>query len=133
MSKPTPSAPRNAGVFLSQMEEGAFLGDLSREIQQANIELARHAESNGKAKGQVTIVINLAHDSAGVVDVKGEIKVKLPKSSRSRTVFWADAEGNLESKNPKQGNLNFKSIPSDSPAKDLGGPATLAAKDVANG
>lgn len=125
-------APRNFGVFLAHMEEGAFVEDLSTELVRANVELAKHAEHNGKAKGQITVVIDLNYQANGTIDVTGELKVKLPKSRRSRTVFWDKGDGNLSNKNPKQESLPFRDVSADSPAKDIAGPGRVV-KEVGNG
>lgn len=132
MSNKPNTGPRNFGVFLSQIEDGVLQADLSEELQRANLELAKHAENHGKATGTITLVLALKHDRNGVVDVGAEIKSKMPKSSRARSVFWADPiTGNLSNKNPKQESLPFKAIAADSPAKDLGGPTV--AREVSNG
>ena len=132
MAKDEKNGARNFGVFLAQMEEGQFQHDLSAELQRANQELSLHAERNGSAKGQIAIIVNLKHQANGTVDVVGEIKTKLPKSNRSRSVFWTLGDGNLSEKNPKQGSLPFREVNADSPAKDIASP-TRVVKEVGNG
>lgn len=113
------AAPRNFGVFLAQMEEGGLVEDLSAELVRANVELSKHAEHNGKARGQITVVIDLAYQANGTVDATGEIKVKLPKSKRSRTVFWDRGDGNLSNKNPKQESFPFREVNADRVVKEV--------------
>lgn len=133
MSNKPNTGPRNFGVFLSQIEDGVLQADLSEELKRVTAELSTHAQrTSRKAKGSITLTINLAHDETGVVDVDCEVKSKTPKTSRARSVFWNDGHDNLSSKNPKQETLNFKSVPSDSPAKDIS-VRRAETKEVANG
>lgn len=119
MTQDNKPGPRNFGVFLSAIEDGGFQDELSAELLRANTELSKHAEHNGKAKGQLTIVVNLQHHANGTVDVIGEIKTKLPKSNRARSVFWTTGDGNLTSKNPKQETLPFREVNAAGHAKDI--------------
>jgi hypothetical protein len=126
------AGPRNFGVFLANMEEGGFMADLSTELQRANADLAKHAEHHGKAKGAITVVVELAYESNGTVEVRGEIKTKLPKSKRARSMFWDLGDGNLSNENPKQKSLPFREVNADSPVKDIAGPGRVV-KEVGNG
>lgn len=103
---------RDFGVFLGQVDDGAFLQELSDVQHEMNEALAKHAANNSKAKGTLTIVLAYEHDAKGVVSVATDIKTKTPKQSRSKSIFWTSDGGNLVNKNPKQSDLPFRVVDS---------------------
>lgn len=124
--------PRNFGVFLAQLEDGQFLADIGEEVHRAHGDLAKLAEHHNKARGKVTLELEITHNANGVVDVIAGYKIALPKTKRERSTFWTTADGNLDNKNPKQAALPFKDVNADSPIKDIAGPGR-AVKEVGNG
>jgi hypothetical protein len=104
------AAPRNFGVFLSQVDDGAFIEELSKISDALNDELSRHAQNHSKAKGSLTIVLTFAHDQKGVVEVHTDLKTKAPKATRSKSIFWQNDKGQLVNKNPKQPDLPFRDV-----------------------
>jgi hypothetical protein len=101
---------RDFGVFLSQVDDGAFLQELSDLQHSMNEELGKHAQNHSKAKGSMTIVLAYEHDQKGVVSVSTDVKTKTPKASRSKSIFWTSDGGNLVNKNPKQPDLPFRDV-----------------------
>lgn len=124
--------PRNFGVFLAQLEDGQFLADIGNELHHAHGELSKLAEHHSKAKGKVTLELEIVHNANGVVDVTAGFKIALPKTKRARSTFWTTADGALDNKNPKQAALPFKDVNADSPAKDIAAPGRVV-KEVGNG
>lgn len=125
--------PRQFTVFLSQIENGGLIHDLSVEFAKANEELALHAERHSRAKGKIVVTINMAHDSNGTVDIEADIAVKLPKTKRARSVFWTDGEGNLVNKSPVQNELPFKEIKGGKEAPKAVAAPTEKMKEVVRG
>lgn len=126
------AGPRNFGVFLSQLEDGQFLADIGKEVHRAHGELSKLAEHHNKAKGKVTLELEITHNANGVVDVTAGYKIALPKTKRERSTFWTTADGQLDNKNPKQTVMPFREVNADSPAKDIAAPGRVV-KEVGNG
>lgn len=120
MSKADEGA-RAFSTILAQCEDGALHVELSEKLQALSKTLARHAESFGKAKGTLTLVLDLNVDQLGTTQVEAAIKVREPKVVRPRTVFWQNAAANLLTENPRQQKLPLHALPATKEApRDVG-------------
>lgn len=120
MSKADEGA-RSFSLILTQCEDGALHAELSEKLQALQKTLGRHAESFGKAKGAMTLVLDFEVDNKGTVQVEASIKLKEPKVIRPRTVFWQNAAANLLNENPKQQKLPLHGLPATKePPRDVG-------------
>lgn len=89
--------PDDTGAaLLRSMEDGTFINAFGGEVRNAIKSLRRTADKKGgKAKGKVTLVLDLAVDAKGVLESEGGITVKLPKPTRQRSIHWTDEEGDI--------------------------------------
>lgn len=110
---------RGFGALLQTLEEGQLLVDAGDALTDLNRKLARVSDAQGKAKGKITIELNLEAEN-GVVEITSAVKVTEPKLARERTVLWATKEGHFTGENPKQIKM---------PLRDVGGGKTEA-RDV---
>lgn len=104
---------RSFTVFLSEVGEGKFAGELAeklREVVKAITETA--AATCRTAGGELALKLVLKADEKGYVDVKPDVKVKLPPAIRSASKFRATPSNNLSTVlNPRQLEMPLREIP----------------------
>lgn len=88
---------RPFGQILAELGEGSTVTELS----QAMWDVLQRVQDTGKA-GSVSLTINVALNGVGRVEVKDEVKVKLPEYARPTTSFFIDKNGNASRRNPDQ-------------------------------
>lgn len=88
---------RPFGQILAELGEGSTVDELSRAMW----DLLQRVQDTGKA-GSVTLTINVALNGVGRVEVKDEVKTKLPEYARPTTSFFIDKFGNASRRNPDQ-------------------------------
>lgn len=82
---------------LTELGEGATHAELS----DAFWELLQRVQDTGKA-GTLTLQIAIAPNGNGRIDVKDEVKLKLPEFNRPQTAFFIDKHGNASRRDPNQ-------------------------------
>ncbi len=111
---------RDFGVFLTHIDDGTLHEDAGRDLQRLAAKLSDHvAQHGGKAKGTLTLTVNLTALANGTVDVVADVKVKEPKAVRARSVFWLTKGNNLSHENPRQQKLPLREVPPARTARDL--------------
>lgn len=76
-------------------------GSTEQELSTALWDLLQRVQDTGKA-GSVTLIIAVAPNGAGRIEVKDEVKLKLPEYARPTTAFYVDKCGNASRRNPDQ-------------------------------
>lgn len=105
MTTQPPEQPRAFAQFIQEVEEGALHADLSDLLSKIVAELQDVArDRGGKPKAKLTIDFDITLDD-GVFMVIGDVRHKLPKEVRQRSIFWATPGNNLSRSNPKQHEL----------------------------
>jgi hypothetical protein len=112
------NAARNFAVFLTNIRDGEFNGEVSREMHGLLVDLAEHAKRHGKAKGKMSLTLQFAIDASGVVAVAVDTKVAPPKPERGIGIFWLTEDNNLSVQNPKQTKMPFRDVKQDAAPKD---------------
>jgi len=92
---------RDFSIVLATLDGGRLVSDLTQELRGLNETLARHAETQGKAKGELSIKFSVNH-TGGKVMITPSITVKTPKAVREDAVFWLTEDLELTAQNPKQ-------------------------------
>lgn len=104
----TSSLPQPAvtsGVFLTNlaaMNSGEVLNDIDDAMREAT-KAAQDAGAKAKVTLELTIVPN--GEGAGgtpLFKLEAKIKLGLPQAPRTPSVFFADGDGNLTRRNPRQ-------------------------------
>lgn len=109
---------------------GDFQSECGETFKGMNEALSSIAAQNGKAKGQITIVLNVKHEANGVVEIQPDLKVKMPATVRGKSIFWATESGRLAANDPRQQSLPLREVAApDAPPKDAG-PKAQQAKSV---
>ncbi len=106
----TDDGARSFARFLQMIDDGVAEAEASDELASLMKTLEAHAEDNGTAKGQITLVIDFKLDRKGRTDVTHDIKTKKPKKARAGSVFWVTKTGNLSNKHPRQLDLGLKEV-----------------------
>ena len=115
-----PEGPRSFAVMLQSIDEGSLHTELSDSLQKMNGELHDLAVSaGGKAKGTLTLTLNVAVEANGIVSLDSDVKTKVPKPKRARAVFWLTKGNNLSPENPRQQRLPLREVPPTEKPRDL--------------
>lgn len=110
------------GKIITELEDGAFHADSTRELMALNRTLREHAKIRGKAKGEMHITLKFECDEYEVISVNSSFKVKTPVAPRKRSIFWLTPGGNLSPTNPKQIELPIRAVPAPNRAEDAPAP-----------
>lgn len=102
---------RSFALLLQQLGEGTLNAELSETLHEMNTRLSAHAIDFGKAKGTLTLAIEIEIDRDGVVTLRPDVKKKMPKPARKAGRYWLTPGNNLSPENPKQTKLNLKEVP----------------------
>ena len=104
------SSIRTFGGLLQSLEDGQLLVDLGEKLTELNAKISRQAEATGKAKGEIRLIVKLAADDSGIVQIDTDIVCKEPKSPRRKTVMWIGKDNALCGENPKQTKLPLREV-----------------------
>ena len=93
--------------LLGNIYHGSFTDELNTELS----ELVNQCNLTGKG-GEITVVLKLKPYSDGTMEINGDVKTKLPKHERGKAVLFSTPDGNLQTQDPRQKNLEFKEVES---------------------
>ncbi len=98
-------------TFLAAVEDGDTARDLTNELHAVVKELSERVEryDGGKPTASISLKLTLTMDARKQVVVKPEVNMKLPKTPRSSSLFWATEDGKLTARNPNQPDM-FKTV-----------------------
>ena len=82
---------------LRDLSEGATNSELSEALW----DLVQRVQDTGKA-GSLTLTLAVGFDGNGRVQIKDEVKTKLPEFNRPTTAFFIDRDGNPSRRDPNQ-------------------------------
>lgn len=89
--------PRPFNEFLRELGEGTTNSELSEALW----DLLQRVQDTGKA-GSVSLSLHVSFDGFGRIQVKDEVRLKLPEYSRPTTSFFIDETGNASRRDPNQ-------------------------------
>lgn len=89
-----------------QIESGILLDELA-DRQKEILEAVRHTHK----KGTLTITLSYTPEGNGQVSIEADIKAKAPKMPRGRTLFFITPEANLERNDPRQTEMELRTVP----------------------
>lgn len=97
------NGPRSFAVLLQKIADGDAHTQLSEDLQALIKVMTVRARDQVKAvAGSLTFTLKLVCDEMGTLDVGYKIARSEPQPKRPRTIFWADKNGNMTEKNPRQ-------------------------------
>jgi hypothetical protein len=99
---------------LREIEAGGLLDELS-EVQHSLVDAIR---LTGKG-GELTIKLAYKPDGSGQMTIKADVKAKEPLLSRGTSLFFLTPEGNLTRRDPRQQEINLRSVDDDTGAAPL--------------
>lgn len=82
---------------LTELGEGATHSELS----DAFWEVISRVQETGKA-GSLTLTLSIQTNGAGRIEIKDEVKTKLPEFARPTSMFFIDRHGNASRRDPNQ-------------------------------
>lgn len=107
-------APRPFIAILNEQREGDLTDELSSSLSEVVAAVVEH----GKA-GSLTLQlkINPAETGAGAVTIVDELKTKVPEPAKDKTLFFADKNGQLSRRDPRQMTFdqNVRELPKPEP------------------
>lgn len=100
-----------------EIRRGQFLDDCAAELQKA----VRAVDETGKpAKLTVTLTIKPASKGQGAYVISDKVAAKLPELPVGETIMFGTPEGNLQSRDPRQAEMELKAVTQAAPqASDL--------------
>lgn len=104
--------PRSFARFVEGVADGELHRLLSEELFKLGDQLQCDADRlNIKAKGTLTIKLNLSVDPRGVAGVEWDIDGKPPKHKHPAAQAWITPGGNFVFENPKQTKFDLREVP----------------------
>lgn len=103
-----PAAPKRVEqpaflTLLNAQEDGTLVAELNdRLIELVNTMHQEQTSRGGKPRGSLSIAFDFKLDHTGVMEVSADVKVKEPKTERSRSIFYRMSDNSLSPNNPKQ-------------------------------
>ncbi|OYO16609.1 hypothetical protein CGZ93_17770 [Enemella dayhoffiae] len=82
---------------LRDLSEGAT----NRELSDRFWDLLQAVQETAKA-GSLTFTLSIGFDGVGRIEIKDEIKTKIPEHNRQTTAFFIDQSGNATRRDPNQ-------------------------------
>jgi hypothetical protein len=118
-------------AWFRQVDEGALHAEASDEAHRLFAELEDHAlASNAKAKGKLTITIDVTASPKGTISVVGNVTRKAPKKKTGESIFWLTKGRNLTAENPRQTKLPLREVPPPERARELDAEAPAPVRSV---
>lgn len=102
-TKDSPIQQQNFITLLSACEDGALLAELNdRARDLVSTMYQEQMARGGKPKGSLTLGFEFKLDQSGIIEVSADVKVREPKTERSRTIFYRLQDNSVSPNNPKQ-------------------------------
>lgn len=103
--------------FLQEQRNGVLHSELSEHIAVLVATCVEHGR-----KGSLTLKLTVAPNKDGVtLTISDDVAIKAPQGDRGAAIFFADEDGNLSRRDPRQPQLPFKPVEAphddDQPAK----------------
>ncbi|WP_062111093.1 hypothetical protein [Aureimonas sp. AU40] len=92
---------RDVQTVIGLLEDGQLAQDFSDLLQKTLADLKELAGPKGKAKGSVTLKMDLTAEG-GTVTINSDIAAKTPKSGRAASVLFVLDDGSLSTEHPRQ-------------------------------
>ena len=92
--------PRAFHEFLRELGEGTTNSELSEGLW----DLLQRVQDTGKA-GSLSLALHVSFDGYGRIQVKDEVRLKLPEYNRPTTSFFIGRDGNATRRDPNQPEL----------------------------
>lgn len=91
---------RNFNEILAEIDAGALIDLLSEKCAQ----VTRGVEETGKI-GSISLTLKFKQNKGGQLIIQSEVKAKPPEQGVADAIFFADGEGNLSRRDPRQSQL----------------------------
>lgn len=102
----------------TQTVESLRYGEVSDELNRELQALVKKCQDTGRA-GAITLTINIKPTKSGPFEITDDIKVKMPKAEKGSSMMFPTPEGNLQRNDPRQGDLELRTVDSSPAAESL--------------
>ncbi|HUN01075.1 MAG TPA: hypothetical protein PLI96_11410 [Halothiobacillus sp.] len=103
-------------LFLGEHRGGVLHDEISDALQ----EVVASVANEGKAgKLTLTITVKPANAGEGALAVTDDIKLTLPKETKSGSIFFVSPENNLIREDPRQRSLELREVHQHLPAREI--------------
>ena len=82
---------------LREIRNGLLHADLTDRLAEVTVAVVEHDKP-----GSVTLTLSIRPNAAGTVTVSDDVKAKVPEGEKPATLFFADGDGNLLRRDPRQ-------------------------------
>lgn len=95
-----------------QLVEDTYRGGLAAELSEKLTEVVRACEKTGK-QGNITLQFKVkARGNSGEMLISPVVKSSVPEHDKGEAIMFSTPEGNLQLQDPRQGDLDLKTIDS---------------------
>jgi hypothetical protein len=93
-------APRPFSAWLQELRRGGAHAEVSKALAEVTAAVNEHQKS-----GELTLKFKIRPNGDGAVMVSDGIVAKAPEGDRPESMFFADEDGNLSRRDPRQAEL----------------------------
>lgn len=97
-------------TLVATLEDGQLHADLTKLVKEIVADMNNAVLEHGGSQSAALALALSFKLEGGVIEVKAETKVKMPKENRQRTILYSTADNQLTRKNPKQTELSFRDV-----------------------
>lgn len=98
------SIVREGTQMVGMIDDGDLAREFTEEFQKVNAAVREAAGPKGKAKGSITLKIDI-EAAGGTVTFSGEVVPKAPKKKRGSSMYWVMPDGSISTEHPQQMNM----------------------------
>ena len=95
---------REGTQIVGLIDDGDLSREFTEEFQKVNAAVKEAAGPKGKAKGSITLKIEISAEG-GIVVFAGEVVSKAPKKKRGSSMYWVLEDGTISTEHPQQMNM----------------------------
>lgn len=108
----------NFSNLIDALEDGQFRSDLERATQEIIGAMRAEVKMRGGVPTAALAIALSFKLEGGAIEIKPEMKTRLPKETRQRTILWPTSDNKLTRRNPNQQELPFRDV--NKPAQFVG-------------
>lgn len=103
-------------AFVQEQRNGGLHGELSDALAQLVLAVDEHRKA-----GSLVLTVKVSPNNDGMtVTVTDKIKLTVPEGDRGAAIFYVDADGNLNRRNPMQTELPLREVERSEIVRDIG-------------
>ena len=105
MAKHERTQTKPFAAFLQEQRQGGLAVELSELLADTVAAVSEHQKA-----GTVTLTVKIKPAGENAVSITDEVKCKAPEGDKPSSLFFADDEGNLSRRDPRQPELPLRRV-----------------------